>query len=163
MCPAVASYRPAVLLLVLTLLLVPAGTAGEGAEGPVEVAACTKAQGSLLVPTGNHNPPILTTRTMQTAAIVYWIEEGLVQKERNFTLVSLDPQFRTKVGSIEVFVPDFDIFWFDVNGNRLEPQIHSNPGDEKGKVPDNADHGIVFMSHGPGAFQPPSNFEYEVC
>ncbi|MBW3583783.1 MAG: hypothetical protein KY455_11845 [Euryarchaeota archaeon] len=127
------------------------------------MAACVTVHGSLLVPTGSHSPPIRTIRLMQDARVVYWIEGGdRVRNERPFTLISLDPQTGQAVGGTQVFVPDFDIFWFDVNGNSLKPQIHADPGDESGDVPKDADHGIVFMSHGPGT-QPPSDFEYQVC
>lgn len=115
----------------------------------VTAVACHVTQGDILVPTGNHNPPLVSAKPMATAGLIGWIDgNSLVVPGKTYHLYSNGAVLCVpSQTTCTVAIPDFNIAWYDKWGSLLED--HDLVGDQSSSIPPNADHGVVYMPHGP--------------
>ncbi|MBW3583784.1 MAG: hypothetical protein KY455_11850 [Euryarchaeota archaeon] len=135
--------RSIVLLITSVLVL--------GASTPV-AAACVAhtVNEQILVPTGTHNPPLITNQAMQHVGLVWWLDGGAIAPNKAYDLKTDSAVVSFCVGSsCTPPLPDFNVAWYDASGGLIAD--HDFVGDQSGTIPPGTDHGVVYMVLGPDA------------
>lgn len=117
---------------------------------PAQAACANTEQGDLVAPTGTGNPPpFMTPLLADLTGLAYYVASPA--PGTGYNLFATGSSVTACVLFVCREVPDFNIAWYNNNGDPVAN--HNNIGDHFADdgfvVPLTADHGLVYMSHGP--------------